>query len=154
MNWFNTFVDKSITRIMKSRYRLLSISIGLVFIIFGGLKFLPQLSPAESIAVDTVQALTFHQLSSSTALLLLAILEITIGILLLLQKGMKVAVSLAVFHLIMTFSPFLIFPDRVFRTEVNSLSLLGQYIIKNIVLLSALLILYPSNPTKTEQAYS
>lgn len=139
---------------MKKPFKLLSISIGLVYVIFGGLKFFPRLSPAENIAIDTVQILTFHQLSPSVSIILLAILEMLIGILLLFRKSMKVAVALAFFHLIMTFTPFIIFPDRVFSLESNSLSLLGQYIIKNIVLMSALVALYPTNAHKSNQSYS
>jgi len=129
---------------MKFKLKLLSGSIGVVYLLFGGLKFFPSLSPAENIGLETVQMLTFNMLAPEVAIYFLAIFEIIIGILLLCSKFQKIAILTAVTHLILTFSPFILFPEQVFLLETNGPSLLGQYIFKNIVLLSALILLYPS----------
>jgi uncharacterized membrane protein YkgB len=130
---------------MNIKYRLLAISIGVIYLLFGGLKFFPNLSPAETIGIETVQMLTFFQFSSKMAILSLAVFEISIGLLLLCNRCRKIAIGLAICHLILTFTPFLFFPGEVFSLEYNSLSLLGQYILKNIVIIFALVILYPTN---------
>jgi len=129
---------------MKYKLRLLSLSIGILYVLFGALKFFPSLSPAEDIGIATAQMLSFNLLSPQAAIILLASFEIGVGILLLCNKCQKVAIILAVCHLVLTFSPFFLFPDQVFHVGSYGPSLLGQYIFKNIVLLSALFLLYPS----------
>ncbi len=126
----------------NSNYNLLAISIGIVYVWFGALKFFPGLSPAEGLAKDTIQALTFDLIPTSIAILLLAIWETALGLLLILNIGMRTSLQLAILHMLLTFTPILFFPERIFALEPISLTLLGQYIIKNIVFLSAMVILY------------
>jgi uncharacterized membrane protein YphA (DoxX/SURF4 family) len=128
---------------MEKKFKLLRYSIASLFILFGVLKFFPQLSPAETIGIDTVSMLTCHILPDSLCIFSLALFEITIGLLLISGKFPKFSISIAIAHLLCTFTPFIFFPESVFNLDVNSLSLLGQYIIKNIVIISALLIIYP-----------
>ena len=132
-----------------TKLNLLRYSIAIVFLLFGGLKLFPQLSPAEIIGIETVDRLTQGIFSKEICIYALAIFELIIGVSLLFKRWIKVAVPLAIIHLCLTFTPFLFFPGEVFNLSVNSLSLLGQYIIKNIVLISALLILYPTNNSFT-----
>jgi uncharacterized membrane protein YphA (DoxX/SURF4 family) len=61
---------------------ILRISIGIIYLWFGILKFFPGVSPAESLARDTIHLLTFKLLDDKIALLLLAIWETAAGILL------------------------------------------------------------------------
>jgi uncharacterized membrane protein YkgB len=130
---------------MNGKHRLLAISIGIVYLLFGGLKFFPSLSPAESIGINTVQALTFGLFSAKSCILLLALFEVSIGLLLLCKVCLKPAIWAAMFHMIMTFTPFVFFPGETFAMEYETLSLLGQYIIKNIVIISALVTIYPKS---------
>ena len=44
----------------KTKLKLLAISIGLIYVWFGALKFFQELSPAESLATETIDAMTFH----------------------------------------------------------------------------------------------
>ena len=127
----------------------------MVFIAFGTLKFFPELSPAEVIGSETVCKLTFGLFPQEYCLLALAVLEVTIGLLLIPKKFIRIAIPLAILHLIMTFTPFLFFPNEVFNPAVSSLSLLGQYIIKNVIIISALLMMYPmkeKNDSKSLQS--
>ncbi len=111
---------------------------------FGGLKFFPQLSPAEAIGITTVQKLTCYLFPKSFCIYALAVFEVLIGVLLLFKKSTKIAISLAIIHLILTFTPFLFSPEKVFNIPTNSFTLLGQYIFKNIIIIGALIVLYPS----------
>jgi len=128
---------------MRTRENFLRFSIAFIFILFGALKFFPHLSPAEIIGTDTVQRLTCSILPKEVCLAILAIFEVSIGVLLLFKRFIKVAILLAMTHLIMTFTPFVFYPGEVFNLSMNSLSLLGQYILKNIIIISALLLIYP-----------
>ena len=129
---------------MQNRESILRYSIALIFILFGILKFFPLLSPAEVIGCETVNKLTLGILPKETCLQLLALFEVSIGLLLFLRKYIRLAITLAIVHLVMTFTPFIFFPGEVFNLSVNSLSLLGQYILKNVIIISALIMIYPS----------
>lgn len=132
-----------ISDVMQMRKNILRVSIAFIFLVFGGLKFFPELSPAEVIGGDTVQKLTYSLIPKHICINALAAFEITIGLGLLCNRFIKITVLLAVVHLIFTFTPFIIYPGEVFNLSANSLSLLGQYILKNIIIISALLMIYP-----------
>ncbi len=121
----------------------LVISVGIVYLWFGILKFFPDLSPAEALARETIDKLTLGIIPSKISIMLLAIWETGIGIMLILNKFKQWVIPLALFHIILTFSPLLLFYDEIFINGAFIPSLLGQYIIKNIIILSVLLNLLP-----------
>lgn len=121
--------------------RILSLSIGMVYLIFGLLKFFPHLSPAEDLAKNTINILTLGILPPYLALLILAGFETTIGIFLILNWKRTFTVHFAIIHILLTFSPLFIFPEQIFGNNDSFLTLVGQYILKNIIILSALLTL-------------
>ncbi len=127
----------------KFKISLLRISIGLIYIWFGALKFFPNLSPAESIAKDTIQFLTMDLIPLNLSYLILAIWELGVGLMLVFNIYLKQAVIIALIHMVFTFTPFIAFSDSTFVKKPFAFTLLGQYIFKNIVLISTLLIIYP-----------
>ena len=124
------------------KINLIAISIGMVYLWFGLLKFFPNVSPAEELAKSTVDQLTFGLLPSNFSFIVLAIWETIIGILLLLNLYNRVVIIAALVHIVFTFSPLFFFPELVFKEVPFSLTLVGQYIAKNIIILSALLLLF------------
>ena len=63
-----TDLDRRITRLFADHgITLLRISIGVVFFWFGVLKFWPGLSPADGLALDTIDRLTFGLLPPTLA---------------------------------------------------------------------------------------
>ena len=78
----------------KVEPNLLAISIGFVYLWFGSLKFFPSLSPAEGLAKNTIHELTFGVLPDSISIVLLAIMEVGIGICLLLNIWRKALPSM------------------------------------------------------------
>lgn len=139
---------------MKIKERLLenhilAVSIGVIYLWFGGLKFFPQFSPAEDIAKHTIDLLTFGVFSAQTAIILLAVWETLIGLMFLLNIYRRWAVIIALVHMLGTFAPLFLFPEQSF-TSPFCFTLLGQYIVKNIVIVSALFTLYKI-PDKTIQ---
>lgn len=117
--------------------RLLRWSIGFVFVWFGALKLWPGLSPADEIATATSRELTFGLLSANVARLGLAFLEITIGVGLLTGTWLRLTLLLLFAQMAGTLTPLVIFPERIWTDFPFVLTLEGQYILKNGVLISA-----------------
>lgn len=139
--WFDR-IDRRITTWM-ARYGilLLRISLGLVFFWFGVLKFFPNLSPAQDLATRTIDVLTFGQISSTTAINILAAWECLIGLGLIFGLFMRVTLLLLFVQMVGTILPVFFFPAEVFTRIPYAPTLEGQYIIKNLVLISAGLVL-------------
>ncbi len=128
-------------KISQRKVAIMPIAIGLVYIWFGALKFFPGLSPAENLAIGTIHELTFHIFSDQVALILLAFWEVSIGVFLLTNLFKKTALYLALLHIVLTFTPFVFFPELVFTKAPFGLTLVGQYIVKNLIILGILVVL-------------
>jgi putative oxidoreductase len=73
---------------------LLRISLGVIFLGFGVLKFVPGLSPAEDLAADTMRVLTLGLLPTGIGLVLAATLETAIGLLLITGRYLRLGLGL------------------------------------------------------------
>ncbi len=135
-------IDLAITQWMaKKGLLLLRISIGIIFLWFGGLKFFEGLSPAEDIAIQTIRTITFGFVSDQIILIGLATWEVLIGVGLLFRIFIRETLLLLYLQMIGTFMPVFLFPQEVFHIFPYSLTMEGQYIIKNVVVLSAGIVL-------------
>jgi uncharacterized membrane protein YkgB len=126
---------------MKRYVILLQTSIAIVYLWFGALKFFPSLSPAEDLATQTIHLLTFGLLSTKLSLLLLASWEIAAGLLLLFRVYYPFTFWLVLLHMGLTFTPLVLLPQLSFTNIPYGLTLVGQYILKNIIIASALLVI-------------
>ena len=117
--------------------RLLRISLGIVFFWFGFLKYFPGVSPAQDLAINTITLLTFGLLSPKVIIVGLATWEVLIGLGFITGKFLRVTLILLFSQMLGTFAPVFIFPSDVFTAIPYGPTLEGQYIIKNIVLISA-----------------
>lgn len=141
MGWFNR-VDVQITTWMaKYGVRLLSIALGIVFFWFGVLKFFPGLSPAEMLAARTIETMTFGVIKPDLALPILATWETLIGLGLLTGQYMRVTLLLLFAQMLGTITPLFFFPLETFVHIPYAPTLEGQYIIKNLVLVAAGLVI-------------
>ena len=131
-------VDARLT-LWMARYGIvtLRVTLGIVFFWFGILKVFPGLSPAQTLAVETVDVLTLGLMPAGAALALLATLECAIGVGLISGKFMRLTLLLLAFQMVGAASPLLLFPGEVFTQFPYAPTLEGQYIIKNLVLVSA-----------------
>lgn len=135
-------VDPIITAWMEQNgLRFLRISVGIVFVWFGILKFFPGLSAAQDLAIRTINMLTFHLVSDILIINGLALWEVLIGIGLISGKFMRETILLLFLQMMGTFAPIFLFPDEVFTRIPYAPTLEGQYIIKNIVIISAAIVL-------------
>lgn len=119
----------------------MAISIGIVYLWFGLLKFFPELSPAEGLAKNTIHELTFGLIPSNITIILLAIMETGIGLFLILNLYRRITVKIGLAHILFTFTPLFLFPEQVFNNSPFELTLLGQYIAKNLIIICALIAL-------------
>lgn len=131
-------IDRAITGWM-ARFGpvLLRVSLGIVFLWFGALKLFPNVSPAEELATRTIGVLTGGAIPDLVALQLLAVWECLIGLGLLLGRGLRGILLLLYVQMVGTLTPILLFPNDVFVRIPYAPTLEGQYIIKNLVLISA-----------------
>jgi uncharacterized membrane protein YkgB len=130
--------DQAITRWMaRSGIVMLRLSLGIVFLWFGVLKFFPNFSPAEELATRTISVLSWGRVPASVSLPILAGWECVIGIGLLVGWGLRGVLLLLYVQMLGTLSPIALFPHEVFTRIPYAPTLEGQYIIKNLVLISA-----------------
>lgn len=131
-------LDKNLTAYM-ARYgiALLRLSVGTVFLWFGLLKFFPGLSPAVDLATRTMHVLSFGLVPPTAALLILAAWECAVGLGLILGVFLRATLLLLWLQMAGTVTPVFIFPQEVFSQFPYAPTLEGQYIIKNLVLVSA-----------------
>lgn len=131
-------IDPLITGFMV-RYSIifLRISLGINFFWFGILKFFPGLSPAQGLAAKTIEVLSFGLIGSEISVPMLALWECLIGLGLISGKFLRLTLFLLFLQMAGTMTPLVLFPAETFVRFPYAPTLEGQYIIKNLVLISA-----------------
>jgi uncharacterized membrane protein YphA (DoxX/SURF4 family) len=120
---------------------LLRITLGIVFFWFGVLKFFPGQSPAEDLAVRTISKLSFDLIPGNVSILILATWECLIGLGLISGRFLRATLLLLFLQMIGAATPLVLFPQETFTAIPYAPTLEGQYIIKNLVLVSAGLVI-------------
>ncbi len=130
-------IDQSITRWMAfTGITFMRIGLGIVFLWFGVLKFFPGLSPAEELVRNTV-----YFFDPAKFIPVLATWESLIGVGLITGKFMRLTLLLLFLQMPGTALPLVILPDVVWKVFPFGLTLEGQYIVKNLVLIGAGLVM-------------
>lgn len=129
--------DRVITYGM-ARYGLpiLRIGLGIIFFWFGALKLWPGLSPAEELVRNTT-----YFVNPDWFLPVLAVWEMAIGLGLIFNIFMRLTLLLLFLQMPGTALPLVILPEVVWTVFPYGLTLEGQYIIKNLVLIGAGLVI-------------
>ncbi|MBW3564779.1 MAG: DoxX family protein [Acidobacteria bacterium] len=120
---------------------ILRVSLGVIFLWFGVLKFFPGLSPAESLAAKTISVMTAGLVYPAVSLPVLAAWECAIGLGLIFGVALRLTIFLLLAQMLGTVTPLFFFPSETFRLIPFVPTLEGQYIIKNVVLISAALVI-------------
>ncbi|MDR4987240.1 MAG: DoxX family membrane protein [Bacteroidales bacterium] len=139
---------KKLTKVEQTAYRwmskngiaLLRISIGIVFFWFGVQKFFPGLSSAEELASRTIETLSFGLLQKSASMILLGAWEVLIGMTFITGYWMRLAIPLLLLQMIGTIMPLFLYPAETFVPPPLVPTLVGQYIIKNIVIITGAMV--------------
>ncbi|HLX35611.1 MAG TPA: hypothetical protein VKR30_10280 [Candidatus Limnocylindrales bacterium] len=138
--WFDP-IDARITRgLAKVGMPVLRIGLGVVFVWFGVLKFFPGLSPAQDLAARTIQQLTLGLVTAGVALPILAVWETAIGLGLITRRFLRATLALLALQMLGTITPLFLFPAEAWTAFPYAPTLEGQYIIKNIVLIGAAMV--------------
>ncbi len=144
MIWNERFdrLDSLITGWMaRHGVTLTRLALGLVFLWFGVIKFVPGWSPAADLAIRTIDRLTLGLVPASASLPILALWESLIGLGLLSGRFLRLTLLLLFLQMPGTMLPLLFFPSEAFAYVPYSPTLEGQYIIKNLVLVSAAIVI-------------
>lgn len=115
---------------------LMRIALGIIFFWFGALKLIPGLSPAEDLVRNTIFFIDPNIFQP-----VLAIWEVIIGIGLISGQFMRVTLLLLFLQMPGTALPIVILPEAVFTVFPFGLTLEGQYIVKNLALITAAIVL-------------
>ena len=123
-------------------------SLATLYLYFGSLKLFSSESPVFRLVAEVMGVLG-SSFSDSASIKLLALFEILIGIGFLIPKMTRFTFFVFLFHMACTFLPLFLFANETFLVPPIVPSLMGQYIIKNIALLSCgitLFVLYRHKP--------
>lgn len=158
-DWAATFFSTIQPPIVKAKQlnnwiALIAICIGICYVWFGALKLFPELSPAECLAEQTISSMTFGMISGRLACMMLAAIEVAIGVALILRFQLRWAILAMLGHMICTLTPMFLLPDQFFGNSPWSLTLVGQYVIKNIVFISVAAFIYHWEQMQAQTAKS
>jgi uncharacterized membrane protein YkgB len=129
--------DKLVTGLL-ARYglTLLRVCIGIVYVWFGALKLFQGVSPIEGFIRE---AMPF--LPGDIFLPFLALWEVAIGIGFIVWKFPRITLLLMLAQMGGAMSPLVLRPDLVWQVFPYQFTLVGQYIFKDIILVSAALVI-------------
>lgn len=131
-------IDIRITAWMaRNGILILRLTLGGVFLWFGIVKFVPGLSPADAIAVRTMQLLSFNTISPSVSRPLLAAWEVAIGLGLLSGVWLRLTLLLLALQLLGAMTPLVLLPAQTWKLPPFVLTIEGQYIVKDAILIAA-----------------
>jgi uncharacterized membrane protein YkgB len=136
LTYFDRLDRKISSWMARTGATFLRVGLGIVFIWFGMLKFFPGLSPAEELVRNTV-----YFFPPDLFIPILATWETLIGLGLISGKFMRITLLLLFLQMPGTALPIVLLPDVVWTSFPFGLTLEGQYIIKNLVLIGAGLVL-------------
>lgn len=132
---FNTLYYKFSSLVEKHSVCIMRVALAIVYIWFGALKVFG-MSPAGELVEKTV-----YWFKPELFIPILGICEIIIGIGLLIKRFIPITIVLLLLHMAVTFFPVFILQTDCFDIFPYCPSLVGQYIIKNLVLISGALII-------------
>lgn len=133
--WNN--VDTTLTYWMaRHGLVMMRVALGIVFFWFGALKIIPGLSPAEDLVRNTI-----YFVDPNLFLPVLAVWEMLIGLGLITGQFMRLTLLLLFLQMPGTALPLFILPDISYTVFPFGLTLEGQYIVKNLALITAAIVL-------------
>ena len=136
-SWFHR-TDRTVTHFMANAgLTLLRISIGIIYIWFGALK-VAGISPAADLIAASW---SFVPIPIETFTRLIGALEVLIGLGFISGIAMRAVILAMMLQMLGAFSPIVLSPARLWTSFPFGLTLEGQYVIKDIVFVSAALVI-------------
>lgn len=136
---FNKIDNEIASFMQKWGVIALRISLGIIFIWFGILKTIG-ISPAEPLVKATVGWLPF--VSTDGWVIIIGWWEVAIGVFFLFKQTLRIAIGLLAMQMAGTFMPLAILTEVTFQPGgfPYAPTMEGQYIIKNLLIISAALV--------------
>lgn len=132
---FNLFYFRFSKKMEKHSITMMRISLAIVYVWFGALKIFG-MSPAGDLVEKTV-----YWFKPEIFIPILGICEVTIGLGLLVKRLIPYTITLLLMHMAVTFFPVFILKTMCFDVFPYCPTLVGQYIIKNLILISGALVI-------------
>lgn len=142
LNTLKIYEERVLIWMAKNGIHLLRVSIGIVFFWFGMQKFFPGISSAEDIATRTIDIISFGLVKAPFSMPILATWETLIGIGFLTGRFMRVTAILMYMQMVGTLVPLFIFPAETFFMPPLVPKLEGQYILKNIIIITGGMVVF------------
>jgi len=120
---------------------ILRVAVGLVFLGFGILKYFPDVSPAQNITEATTHILFLGLIPGRVCMIFVATLECFIGAALIAGRPMRIAMWLLATEFVGILSPLVLLPGRLFAGPGGAPTLEGQYVLKDIILVGAAMVI-------------
>lgn len=134
------FDQKVIFFLRKHSDQIARVSLFIIFVWFGLLKvFL--ISPAGPLVTSLLQSTFLGFIDPDTFVRYFGVFEVVLGAMILLPKLERITFAILLFHLFTTVMPLFMIPHAVWDGFMLP-NLVGQYIIKNVALLSLGLVLF------------
>jgi uncharacterized membrane protein YkgB len=132
-------LEKKVSFYLKNRaIALLRLSMSLIYIWYGILK-ITGMSPVEELVFRAT-----HWIGTHNFVIILGFFELIIGLFLATKKFLRIGLILLFLQFPGTFLPLFLNPEDCFTLIPFGLTLEGQYIFKNLILISAALVLISS----------
>ena len=128
------FDSKVISLLNRVSLPALRISLGIIFIWFGALKIFGE-SPANDVITKTI-----YWFDPNIFIPILGIWEMAIGLCLIVPAFIRAGLFLLALQMPGTFLPLVLLPEVCFQSAPFNLTLEGQYIIKNLALIGAAIV--------------
>lgn len=120
---------------------VLRICVGIVIFIFGFVKYFPGVSPAQDLVLAVNRILTFGLIPDHVTLILFATVESLLGLSLITGWGLRVTIYPLALWALAILSPLVLLAGQLFSGPHHALTLMGQYVFKDIVLLASVLVI-------------
>ncbi len=118
---------------------LLRLAVGIVYVWFGALKLFPNASPAEPLIRGTYNFLPADLLTAFV--IFIGVFEIIIGLLFLVGRLPRLTTALMLMQMAGAVSPIVLAPHLIWVQFPHMWTLEGQYVFKDIILISAALVI-------------
>ena len=114
---------------------------GVVIFVFGFAKYFPGVSPAQGVVLAVNRILTFGLMPDKVTLILFATVESLLGLSLITGWGLRFAIYPLALWALAILSPLVLLTGQLFSGPHHALTLLGQYVFKDIILLASVLVI-------------
>ncbi len=146
LSWMADLADVVLALLRPIAVPLLRIALGVVYVWFGILKVLG-LSPVADLVASMVPFVP-----SNVAVVGMGVAEVVLGLALIAGFLVPWIAAAQVLHLLGTFAVFVVHPEVAFTGNPFVVTLEGEFIAKNLVLVTALLVVAAHTKPRTKKA--